>query len=233
MLRALLLDFGGTLAREVPSRGELYARSARARGVAIDGDAMGRLMGEVHGELPRTVAGRPRYSDPWFERFIDRVFRGRLGLPLEVISEVTRELFERFSDARSFEVLPGARELLLDARAHGLRTAVVSNWSEHLAELLAALGLLELLDVVISSAVLGAEKPDAASFEAALRPLDVAPHAALFVGNDVANDVIGAIQAGIEAVLVDPSGARAVPSGSLRVASLSQLRPLVLSRARR
>jgi HAD superfamily hydrolase (TIGR01549 family) len=229
-LRALLIDFGGTLAAETPSRGELYARSARARGMTIDAAQMGVLMGEVHAALPREVEGQARYSDAWFEAFIGEVFHGRLGLARRELPALTHELFERFRDAASFQLFPGALELLDTARARDLRTALVSNWSAHLGVLAERLGLATRLDALFTSALFGAEKPDPRIFDAALSALGAAPHEALHAGNDVVNDVLGAARAGIEPILVDRSGKMEAPPGTLRVASLHELRDLVLAR---
>jgi REG-2-like HAD superfamily hydrolase len=226
-LRALLLDFGGTLATEVPSRGELYARSARARGVDVTAERMAARMAAVHRDMPREWAGRPRYADPWFEEFIQRVFHGELGVAAAELPSVTRELFARFSDAASFRLFPGALDLLRAARGRSLRTAVVSNWSEHLEELLTNLGLRALLDVVLSSAVEGLEKPDPALFVRALEALGVGAGEALHAGNEPELDVAGARAAGIEAVLVAPSGKMGAP-GALR--TLRELHELVLAR---
>ena len=229
-LRALLLDFGGTLATEVPSRGELYARSARARNLDIDGAGMGRLMGAVHAALPREVEGQPRYSDAWFERFIAEVFCARLSLPRTELAGLVRELFARFEDPASFTLLPGALELLGEARAAGLRLALVSNWSAHLPALVRRLGLAPYFEVVLTSALHGAEKPAPDLFLRALSTLGVGPGEALHAGNDVDNDVMGAAALGIEPVLVDPSGTLPLPPGFTRVSVLSDLAALVRAR---
>jgi len=229
-LRALLLDFGGTLASEVPSRGELYARSARARGSAVSADEMGRHMAAAHSALPREVAGQPRYSDAWFERFIAEVFCARLGLPESALGDLVPELFARFAEPSSFELAPGALALLQEARALGLGTALVSNWSAHLPTLAARLGLAPYFDVVLTSALHGAEKPAPDLFRAALAALGVAPRDALHAGNDARNDVAGAAALGIEPVLVDASGTLPAPPGVTRVVSLHDLAALVRAR---
>jgi putative hydrolase of the HAD superfamily len=191
---------------------------------------MGALMGAVHTALPREIGGRPRYSDAWFVACIGEVFRGRLGLAVHALPALTRELFERFSDADSFRLFPGADALLDAVRAQGLRTVLVSNWSAHLGTLAARLGLAGRLDALFTSAVFGAEKPDPRLFHAALAAVGAAPHEALHAGNDVENDVLGAARAGIEPILVDRSGKMEAPPGTLRVASLHELQDLVLAR---
>ena len=137
-LRALLLDFGGTLAHERESRAALYAAAGRAHGVEVDPARMEALMRDAHAALPQQVDGAFRYSDPWFRVYIARVFQDGLRFEgdLEGLAE---HLLATFSDARTFAAFPDASGLL--ERADGLRTAVVSNWGPRLAPLMAALGI--------------------------------------------------------------------------------------------
>ena len=229
-LEALFLDFGGTLAREVPSRHEIYAAEARGAGIEIDEDGMRALMARAHGELPVAIDGVYRYGDRWFEAFIERIFHGHLGLPEARLAGLRERLFGRFSDAATFRLFPGARELLEAARAAGLRLGVVSNWSAALPKLLEGLGLAPHLDVVVCSAIEGCEKPQGAIFELALARCRVAPGAALHAGDDPERDVRGALAAGLRAVLVDHPGTMTCAEAPV-ASSLDELAQHVLSRA--
>jgi putative hydrolase of the HAD superfamily len=62
----------------------------------------------------------------------------------------------------------------------------------------------------IRAETLGASKPDARAFAAALEAASVRPHQALHVGDHHEHDVLGARRAGIDAVWFNP-GARAWP----------------------
>lgn len=202
-LRALLLDFGGTLASEVPSRGAIYAEAARGAGLDVSERVMAACMGAAHDALPIELAdGSFRYTRPWFEAFIEHVFVEQLGLGRGRLEGVKEELFARFSDAATFQLFPGARELVDAARARGLRTAIVSNWSEPLPQLVESLGLGPF-DLILASAAERLEKPDSALFERALSRLGVEPAEALHVGDSHRNDVLGAEALGISALLLD------------------------------
>lgn len=217
-LRALLLDFGGTLAREREPRAALYAAAGRAHGVVVDEARMAALMRAVHGALPRELDGAFRYSDPWFRAYIAQVFQE--GLSFEgKLDELANELFATFSDARTFASFPDVPGLL--ARAAGLRTAVVSNWGPRLAPVLAGLGVE--VDVVLASALERLEKPDPALFERALDRLGVPADEALHVGDRLDTDVAGARAAGIRAVLLDRSGRMSAPPDVRVVRSLAEL----------
>src|SRR5687768_11732295 len=110
-LKAVFVDVGNTLVREIPSRYEIYAQTARAHGASIEGPQMRAAMYAAHDELPRVVDGAFRYSDAWFLAYIERVFRLRLGLDAELLPGIQRELFERFSAPTTFALFDGSLEL--------------------------------------------------------------------------------------------------------------------------
>ncbi len=222
--RALLLDFCGTLAVEKRSRGAIYADAATQAGIEVSPERMTECMGIAHGRLPMEIGAMGsgsafRYSRPWFEAFIEDVFVGQLGARRERLAKVQAELFARFTDAQTFRVFPGTRALIERARGLGLAVAVVSNWSDSLEELLGNLRLGPF-DAILSSAVVGSEKPDRRIFEAALEGLGVSPAECLHVGDSLQNDIVGAQRLGIEAVLVDRSlGLGAVSYTHLRAST--------------
>ena len=94
----------------------------------------------------------------------------------------------------------------------GLRLVCVSNWDYALPSVLQDVGLLGLLDAVITSAAVGARKPDARVFRAALEAAGCSAAEALHVGDSAAEDVAGARAAGIRALRIDRSGGGDVAS---------------------
>jgi putative hydrolase of the HAD superfamily len=231
-LQAVFLDLGNTLLHERPSRFEIYAQVARARGVPIAGPAMKLLMARAHAELPREIDGHFRYSDVWFRAYIRQVFHVQLGIAEATLPELSAELFGRFEDARTFVLYPGARELLETLRGRGLGVGAISNWSARLPRVLRALDIAQEFDFVLCSAIERLEKPDPAIFRAALARAGVRPEAALHAGDHMEKDVAGARAAGIEAVLVDHEGtAASAENGAYRrVRGLFELRSLILDR---
>jgi putative hydrolase of the HAD superfamily len=221
-LEALFVDVGNTLVHEVPTRFAIYAEAARARGADLADEEMTALMRRAHAELPQRVGGAFRYSDPWFEAYVERIFHRHLGIARAEVPLILASLFARFSDPRTFRLYPGAVELCDAARARGLAVGIVSNWSARLPRLLADLGLAQRVDFVLCSAIEELEKPDPALFARALERAGVAPHAALHAGDDLEKDVLGARRAGLRSVLVDHAGTRANVSHP-RAADLHEL----------
>jgi putative hydrolase of the HAD superfamily len=118
-----------------------------------------------------------------------------------------------------FEPFDDACPVLLALRERGLRLVVVSNWDCSLEEVLAEIGLRPLVDAVVTSAEVGAAKPDRRIFEAGLAAAGCAAPEALHVGDSLENDVAGARAAGIPALLLDRSG----PSGEGAIGGLAEL----------
>jgi HAD superfamily hydrolase (TIGR01549 family) len=102
-----------------------------------------------------------------------------------------------------FRAYDDAAPALADLRERGLRLICVSNWDYALPEVLAGCGLAGLLDGVVTSAAVGAGKPDPAIFAAALELAGCEADAALHVGDSPREDIEGATAAGIWALMID------------------------------
>jgi 2-haloalkanoic acid dehalogenase type II len=97
------------------------------------------------------------------------------------------------------------------AALEGLRgrvpLGVVTNGMEgHQRAKLDAAGLTGLFDAVVTSAAVGASKPDPRIFHAALERLGCRPAEAVMVGDNPLRDVAGAQQAGLRGVWIDRDG---------------------------
>ena len=120
-------------------------------------------------------------------------------------------------------------------RRKGLQTAIVSNtpWgspAERWAEELRRHGLAEAVDSTVFCVDVGWRKPAPQIFQHALSLLDVDARDSVFVGDDPRQDVAGAEQSGLRAILLDPRRTRAdTPGPSIR--SLEELLALLDSMA--
>lgn len=128
-------------------------------------------------------------------------------------------------EALAFRTFPDVLPALRELRDRSLRLVVVSNWDCSLPEWLDRAGIGELIDGAASSAVVGEAKPAPAVFEAGLRLAGCDAAEALFVGDSVENDVLGARAAGLRAVLVQRDGDP--PPGVETVRSLAELSAIV------
>ena len=217
--RAVLLDALGTLValrRPWP----LLVEQLGARGVAVTEDeAKAALLAEIgyyraHHQIAGDRAGLAELRARCTEVL-------RAALP-EHAREVD-DLEDALVASLRFDPYPEVPGVLRALRERGARLVVASNWDVSLHDVLRDTGLDALLDGVVTSAELGAAKPDAALF---LRALEVAggvdPADALHAGDDLVADVEGARGAGITPVYVARAG-EPVPDGVRGVRSLGEL----------
>jgi putative hydrolase of the HAD superfamily len=122
-------------------------------------------------------------------------------------AELGREVaVEEMMAAIRFRAYRDAAPALAEVRALGVRLVCVSNWDYSLPDVLARVGLADELDGVVTSAAVGARKPDPRLFEAALEVAGCAADEALHVGDTPTEDVEGAKAAGLRALLIDRDG---------------------------
>ncbi len=104
---------------------------------------------------------------------------------------------------------PAARPTLEGLRDRGIGVGVLSNtlWPrEHHETVFARDGLLDLIDAAVYSSELPVGKPHEEAFEVAMRAVGVSdPATAVFVGDRPWDDIHGAQQVGMRAILVPHS----------------------------
>ena len=99
------------------------------------------------------------------------------------------------------EIDPGCAETLEWLRGKGVKTAWVTNFTtEPQIRKLQTLGLTDAVDVLMASEEAGAEKPDPALFQAALKKLGVDARDAWMVGDNIKVDMPPARKLGMTSV---------------------------------
>lgn len=211
VLEAVLFDAGGTLVRL-----DFEWMSGMLHSIGIDVPAARLLRAEVEGRRRYDASrGRPRAAyeapPPLGSAGDTRAYFGGMleaaGVPATTLEEVLAAFERRHAECGLWtRPMEGAREAIDGVAALGLKRAVVSN-SDGRAEMhLRDCGVLEGIEFVVDSHLVGVEKPDPAIVRIALDRLHVAADRALFVGDIRSVDQEVARAAGTTFVLVDPWG---------------------------
>jgi putative hydrolase of the HAD superfamily len=211
-VRAVLLDGMGTLLRLVPPA------PALARALGVDEATAERAF---RAEVAYYVGHHLEGSDP---SSLGDLRRRCAAVLAEAAGTDPALALEALMRSLRFEPWDDAAPALTQLREAGLRLVVVSNWDCSLPEVLDGIGLGARVDAVVTSAVVGAAKPDPRIFEAALELAGCSPGEAVHVGDSAEHDLMGAVGAGLRGLLLDRSGTR----GTGAVTSLSEL-PSLLS----
>lgn len=203
---AVFLDAQGTLLQAHPSVSTIYADACRNFGKETSPDEVAAATSEIWSELKRSMDPSASYdtSDEatrnWWNAFNTRLYY-RLGMTGE-IDRFLGALWDSFGHPQNWRLFPDVEEVLVELRARGYRLGMVSNWDSRLFNICRELGISSLFDFLLASATTGVEKPDRRIFQAALREARVPANRAIHVGDDFEADVLGALGAGIDAVLL-------------------------------
>jgi putative hydrolase of the HAD superfamily len=133
------------------------------------------------------------------------------------------EILPTLLDSLHFVAYPEAAAALAGWREQGWRLVVASNWDVSLHDVLDETGLRPLLDGVVTSAEAGVSKPSPRLFAAALELVGAEPGATIHVGDSLAEDVEGALAAGLNAAWLQRHGTEEPPPGVQAISSLDQL----------
>ncbi|MFC5847907.1 HAD family hydrolase [Deinococcus petrolearius] len=200
-LRAVLFDRDDTLAWTDPSvyreaalwTAERFGLDARAVGGALRAQWEERASGWWH------LRSEEDEAQFWTDYGLELV--ERMGLP----PSAAPDLMAAFPYERYMKPAPGARAVLSELRARGLKIGVLSNTLPSIGRTLSAVGLDDLVDVALATCTLGVHKPEARAFLLAAGALGVAPGEVLFI-DDRAENVEGARAVGMRAELIDLRG---------------------------
>jgi putative hydrolase of the HAD superfamily len=197
--KAVFLDALGTLVELEPP----WIRLAAELGVEVDDSVVAAFRAEMAYYRDHAHEGADDASLADLRRRCADLLGRELGREISVEQMMAAIRFRAFGDAES---------ALSDLRRRGLVLVCVSNWDVSLAGVLDRVGLGPLLDGVVTSAGVGARKPDPAIFAAALELAGCDAAEALHVGDTPAEDVAGARAAGIRSVLLERDGGGDVSS---------------------
>ncbi len=199
---AVLFDVGGTLIEPCPSVGHVYASVAADFGWQIhDIERINLQFSQAWKEK-----GDFQYNEEGWQSMVEKSFEGMI--PREGCSTLFQELFLRFEDPEVWrihgDVLP-----TLDALANrGFRLGVISNWDIRLRPLLKKLRLDTFFECISVSCDVGFTKPSPVIFEHTIVKLGLPAERVVHVGNHPLEDIQGAKNVGMHALLVDRSGTK-------------------------
>jgi HAD superfamily hydrolase (TIGR01549 family) len=220
--RGVLFDLDDTLFDHRRSARAALTDVHRVHGRGTDFDAFERehtaSLEVMHVEV---LAGRIGLDEARRERF-RRVFAA-LGVTLGDADVDAAASAYRSGYMTARRALDGAADLLLALRPHARIGIVTNNLLEEQRDKLAFCGLAACVDVLIASEDVGVSKPDRGIFDIALRRMGVSAGDAAMVGDSWANDIAGAVNAGIRAIWFNPDRkpAPAVPADVPQIFSLT------------
>ena len=198
--RAVFFDFGDTLAQTTPTYFDRLGSSLRRLGLDISDDDFEREYVASDFNIFQRYKSQGSVSpDEYGEWLFSRLFEslklrdhwttllGKMRLPMGEL-EYDRKL------------MPGTEDVLKTLKDRGFILAVISNNDGRTAQKCEELGIDNYFDFIGDSTELGMIKPDSKIFHHTLKKLGLKRDEAVHVGDLWGADVLGAINAGLDAV---------------------------------
>lgn len=206
--RAALFDLDGTILHSQPTPISHFFKFCHALGQPIDSDAPRRLerwQHEYWANQSRVDADLAEHGSEkfWTVYNIRQLevagIRGSLELHVQGLDHWFRTAF-----VYNPVVDDGTRRTLQRLRGQGLTVGLVSNRREALDDVVNEHGLQDCFDFTLSAGQANSWKPDVGIFNRALSMAGANAEHAVYVGDNYYADVLGARQAGLTPVLIDP-----------------------------
>ncbi len=231
MIKAVFFDWFNTLARFEPPREELYRQAFRQFGIELPTkDVMrGILIAdryyfeenaksplekrspeeqvEVYTHYPQAIlaeAGVNVSKEP--------------DLPLKILKIVMQQF-----KGTSFALFDDVLSTLKTLKEQNLTLGLLTNLDRDMQPICRELGLEPYINFVVTSAEVGADKPNPPIFLAALQQAGVNASEAVHVGDQYKLDIIGARGVGITPILIDRYDLCSEVSDCPRIHSLTKL----------
>jgi putative hydrolase of the HAD superfamily len=209
----VFFDAVGTLLRPREPVAEVYARVGRRYGADLPPAEVGARFRTAFRRQEAADADRGHLTGPERERerwaaIVAEVFR-ELPDPTAPLPE----LWAHYHRPDAWICFPDVAPCLERLAARGFRLGLASNADDRMAAVVAGLPELRGLRPVLVSAVLGWRKPSPHFFAALAERGGVPLEEIVMVGDDRANDYLGARAAGCRAVLIDRQAAGPGPEG--------------------
>ena len=235
MIKAVFFDFYNTLVRFWPPLDEIQQAACHELGLNVTKEGINRGYSVADAYFNQENEAQPLALRSDAERldffaYYEQIILNHAGLPVTL--DLARQVWQiAIAVPKDFTLFDDVLPALETLRSRGYLLGVLSNLRRDMEELCRQLNLSPHLDFCITSAEVGAEKPQPPIFLAALDRAAAAPAEAVHVGDQYRSDVLGARALGIHPVLIDRGGWHNEVNDCAKISSLPELDPLIANGA--
>jgi len=201
-VKAVLFDLGNTLVCQEPY--EAFQRILQANSVFKSTKEIREALekGNKEFEAERRAVLPPRE----FYVQLNMTILKHLGITRSV-RRLAEEIDQQWFNFSKIHVYSDVKDSLRRLKQMRLKLGVVTGGYElDIKQILPRAGLEEFFDVCVGVDTTGKRKPKPEAFKHALKRLGVKPEEAIFVGDSLEQDYLGAQKVGMKAVLIQREG---------------------------
>ena len=229
MIKAIFLDWFNTLARYEPPREELHSQALKEFGIERSPEeiltgvlAADSYFFEENANSP-VEKRNPKERAKVYAHY-QQIVLAKAGVEAdqELLAKVMKKIGELF-EGTTFALFDDVLSTLKILKQQNFILGLLTNLAKDMGPVCRKLGLEPYLDFVVTSEEAGADKPNPAIFQAALRQARVDASEAIHVGDQYKIDVVGAKGVGINPILIDRYGLYPKFSDCPRIRNLTEL----------
>jgi putative hydrolase of the HAD superfamily len=220
----VIFDVFHTLVTSRPGYEQTFLAGLVEAGIDASTDMLGTLHAASEGLDHSEWSGSRHAYCVWAAETLTSFAQAGVGLDSDLAPRVVPAL-EQLHQA-PMVALPDAADCLATLKGAGFTIALCSNWGWDLAADLAGTGLMDWIDVLVTSARAGYRKPHPRIYQATLDLTGCSAEDAVFIGDSLRTDALGPQRSGIRSVLLAPSAETQIHTE--QVASLAEAARLLL-----
>ena len=229
MIKAIFFDWFNTLAHYQPPREELESQALKELGFAVSPKALNpgvylgdKYLYEENARIPIRQRSREE-QNKLYTRF-HRIILKDVGITADdyIVSKLLFRMLE-LNNKMTFVLFDDVSTTLKTLKEKNLKLGLLTNLQTEVDSMCRNLGIADYLDFSVTSAEVGADKPQPPIFLKALELARVQAGEAIHVGDQYQNDVLGARGVGISPILLDRADYYADVTDCPRIRSLTEV----------
>ena len=203
-IKAVLFDLGNTLVYSCPE--ETFKEILEAHGIVKPVDVVKEAMSRGNREFD--IEKHIHLSAHEFYTQWNTIELKHIGITdCEIARKLAEDIDSQWFDYAQIHAYPDVKETLKKLKQKGLKLGIITGgFEEDVERILPKVGLEAFFDVYVGANTVGKRKPHPQAFEHALKLLRTQPTEAIFIGDQLEADYLGAQSVGIKALLIIREG---------------------------
>ncbi|MEQ4487775.1 MAG: HAD family hydrolase [Dehalococcoides mccartyi] len=207
MIKGVFFDLYNTLIGYQPSREEMTVKLLAELGYTINEDDLylpvnkaDEYFYQQNAQKPISLRERAEQMAVWSHYY--RIILEEIGI--EPKPELINNLISRWKNLKwEMTLYQDVIPCLENLKKRNLKIGLISNAEKDMSELFNKTGLNKYLETVVISQEVGATKPNPLIFQAALKKSGLTAKEVLYIGDQYQVDYMGAMNVGLNPVLLD------------------------------